>query len=346
MTPLERVGTVLQGGIPDRVPAAPLVCGASRRVYGVTYAEWAQDGELAAKCMLQAQELIGFDGILTLVDLSVEAADLGQEMVFPVEDTPHPNYDNPFITNPDDYLKIPRIDPTKSPRMKEMLTYCDILMNERGATVPVMGFVYGPLGILSMMRSAERLFIDCMKHPDNVIKGCEIINEMLLDYIKAMTKTGVHAIVLDTLFASQCIMSKTLWHKIEGPFTTQLADAIRAGGSMVMVHNCGNGVYFDAQIETMEPVAISFAYTPDDCESMKDAKEKYADKITLCGYVNPAQYMFLGTPEDAKEECKRQIEEMAEGGKFILATGCEFPPNGSLLNAMAMMEAAELYGKY
>lgn len=30
MTPLERVGTVLQGGIPDRVPAAPLICGASR----------------------------------------------------------------------------------------------------------------------------------------------------------------------------------------------------------------------------------------------------------------------------------------------------------------------------
>jgi len=346
MTPLERVGTVLQGGIPDRVPAAPLVCGASRRVYGVTYAEWAQDGELAAKCMLQAQELIGFDGMLTLVDLSVEAADLGQEMVFPVEDTPHPNYDNPFITGPDDYLKIKRMDPTKSPRMKEMLTYCDILMNERGATVPVMGFVYGPLGILSMMRSAERLFVDCMKHPDNVIKGCEIINEVLVDYIKAMTKTGVHAIVLDTLFASQCIMSKELWQKIEGPFTTQLAEAIREGGAMVMVHNCGTGVYFDAQIETMEPVAISYAYTPADCKDMKEAKEKYAGKTTLCGHVDPAQHMFLGTPEDAKQECKRQIEEMAEGGKFILATGCEFPPNGSLLNAIAMMEAAELYGKY
>ena len=155
MTPLERVATVLQGGIPDRVPAAPLVCGAARRVYGVTYAEWAQDGELAAKCMLQAQELIGFDGMLTLVDLSVEAADLGQEMVFPVEDTPHPNYDNPLITGPDDYLKLERIDPTKSPRMKELITYCDILMNERGSTVPVMGFVYGPLGILSMMRRRD-----------------------------------------------------------------------------------------------------------------------------------------------------------------------------------------------
>jgi uroporphyrinogen decarboxylase len=47
-----------------------------------------------------------------------------------------------------------------------------------------------------------------------------------------------------------------------------------------------------------------------------------------------------------KQECKKEIEELAEGGRFILATGCEFPPNGSLMNAIAMMEAAELYGKY
>ena len=106
MNSLERVAAALQHKEADRVPAAPLVCGASRRVYGVTYAEWAQDGELAAKCLLQAQELIGFDGLLTLVDLSVEAADFGQEMVFPIEDTPHPNYNNPFVKGPDDYSEV------------------------------------------------------------------------------------------------------------------------------------------------------------------------------------------------------------------------------------------------
>ncbi|MBM3300117.1 MAG: uroporphyrinogen decarboxylase, partial [Deltaproteobacteria bacterium] len=163
-TSLERVAAVLTGKEPDRVPACPLVCGAARRVYGVTYAEWSQDAEIQGKSMLQAQELIGFDGILTLVDLSVEAADFGQEMVYPVEDTAHPNYDNPWIKSPDDYEKIPRIDPTKTPRMSGMIKYCDMLMTERGSTVPVMGFVYGPLGILSMMRSAEQLFRDCMRH--------------------------------------------------------------------------------------------------------------------------------------------------------------------------------------
>jgi len=33
-------------------------------------------------------------------------------------------------------------------------------------------------------------------------------------------------------------------------------------------------------------------------------------------------------------------------GGFILSTGCEFPPNGSLLNAIAIMDAAKAYGSY
>jgi uroporphyrinogen decarboxylase len=322
------------------------VSSAARRVYGVTYAEWAQNGELAAKCQLQAQELLGFDGMGAFVDLSVEAGDLGQEMVFPVDSTPHPNYDNPFIKSPDDYLKIEQVAPTKWARMKEVITCCDILMNERGSTVPVSGFVYGPLGILAMMRSVEKLLTDCIRYKDQVQKGCEIITKVLVDYVKAQAKTGVHGIVVDTLFGCQGIMSKKLWKEIEGPFTTVIADAIREAGSSVVVHNCGTGPYFDAQIETMNPVAISFAHIPADCEDMKEAKDKYGDKITLVGYVDTSRYLFLGTPGEVKEECKREIEELGNGGRFILSTGCEVPPNGSLLNVIAMMEAVELYGKY
>jgi uroporphyrinogen decarboxylase len=346
MNSLERVATVLQGKIPDRVPAAPLVCGAARRVYGVTYAEWSQDGELMAKCMKQAHDLIGFDGILGLVDLSVEAADFGQKMIYPIEDTAHPDYDHPFVKTPDDYFKVQPLDPAKAPRMKESLKYYDIIANEKAKTVPIMAFVYAPLGILSMMRGAENLFRDCYKAKEAVIHAENVITGVLIDYIKAIGKTGAHAVVLDTLFASQTIMNKKMWKEIEGPFTTRLADAIREAGMMVMVHNCGNGIYFDVQIEAMQPVAISFAYKTDDSKDFADMKAKWGKKTTFCGYVSPAQYAFLGTPEDMKQECKRQIEELGKDGGFILATGCEFPPNGSLMNAIAMMEAAELYGKY
>ncbi len=168
MNSLERIGTVIQGGLPDRVPCMPFMLGASRRVYGVTYAEWAQDGEIAAKSQLMAQDLLGYDGLAAVMDLSVEAGGFGQEIIFPLEDTPHPNYSNPLIKSPDDYAKIERIDPTVAPRMKEVIKYCDILMTERGDTQPVFTLAYGPLAILGMMAGAEKVLYHTIKYKEEV----------------------------------------------------------------------------------------------------------------------------------------------------------------------------------
>jgi uroporphyrinogen decarboxylase len=346
MTGLERIVHALQFKEADRVPAGPLVCGAARRVLGITYEEWAQDADLAVESMIQAHKLIGMDGVLMLVDLSVEGADFGGPVVFPIEDTPHPVYRDNLIKTLDDYKKIERIDPRKGKRMQHMIRYTDGVANALASHTGVMAFVYGPLGILSMLRGAEKLFLDCMKNPEVVTEASEIITDVLLEYIDILCETSAHAVVLDTLFASGSIMSKDLWMKMEGPHAAKLAERVHSHGKAVIVHNCGNNVYFDVQIETMKPEGISFAYLPDDCKSAEELKQKWGDKTCLIGYVPPSPDMMLHTPEQIKEKCKEQIQVLAPGGGYILSTGCEFPPNGSLLSAIAMMEAAEEYGQY
>jgi uroporphyrinogen decarboxylase len=335
MTGLERIVSALQHKEGDRVPAGPLVCGAARRVLGVTYEEWAQDSDLAVESMVHAQKLIRPDGVLLLVDLSVEGADFGGPMVFPIEDTPHPVYKANLIKTLDDYHKVERIDPRKGKRMSHMVRYTDGVMKAMGSETAVMTFCYGPLG-----------FLDCMKNPEVVHEACEVITDVLVEQIDALCETGVHAVVLDTLFASGSIMSKDLWMKMEAPYARKLAERVHSHGRAVIVHNCGNNVYFDIQIETMAPEAISFAYLPDDCKTPQELKAKWGDKTCLIGYVAPSPTMMLGTPEQVKEVCKEQIQVLAPGGGYILSTGCEFPPNGPLLNAIAMMEAAEEYGRY
>ena len=160
MNGLQRVANAHQGIESDRVPTAPLFCGASRRVYGATYAEWAQEPELRFDSWMQGIEFGGYDGSATLCDLSVECADFGQEVLYPTEDTPHPNYDDPIIKTPDDYTNIEAIEWDKMPngRMYNNIKFHEMFMNEVGQWHAVYGFVYGPLGTLSMMRGAENLF--------------------------------------------------------------------------------------------------------------------------------------------------------------------------------------------
>lgn len=103
MTSLERVVAALNYKKPDRVPAAPLVCGASARVLGVTYDKWSTDAELCTKSFLQAQELIGFDAFVTLIDLSVEAGDFGQKVIYPTNSTAYTDTSTSAIQDVDDY---------------------------------------------------------------------------------------------------------------------------------------------------------------------------------------------------------------------------------------------------
>lgn len=351
MNSLERTVMAIEGKEADRVPVCPLMLGVARNVYGARYDEFSKEGELFAKSLIAAQELVGFDCHVLLLDLTLEAHDFGQDTQFLENDTTRPNYDNPMVPDADSYGNVKPIEAcvTKGPggfsRMAEYIKTLDIMMNEVGKDTGVVAFVFGTLGLLGMMRGAEKLFFDCVRNFEPVMKAQLVIQDVMLDYIDKINKVGVHGTCLDTLYASGGIMSKKLWNKVESGTAKVLADKIRPEG-MVWVHNCGNNVYFDAQIESMDPVGISYAYVSDDCETHEEMKEKYGKDITMFGYVHPAERLFLGTKQELLDEVKVECDQLKAGGHYILAPGCEFPPNGNLNMAMTMMEGAELYGKY
>jgi uroporphyrinogen decarboxylase len=239
----------------------------------------------------------------------------------------------------DGYRRIHPIKIDEAPRMREFIRLCQIMVDKIRLRGIVTGFVFGPLGVLSMMRGAEQMFKDCMLYPKAVMQACETITGVLIDFVEAQCRTGVPAIAIDTLFASRSGLPKDVWEKIEGPFAGEISRAIKNHGLLVGIHNCGHDLYFDAQIRSMAPDVISFAHLPDDCSSRRELKERYGDQVTLLGYV-PTPLLVHGTPRDVMEECRKQIDELAPGGGFILAPGCEYPPNIPLTNAFAMVDAA------
>jgi uroporphyrinogen decarboxylase len=196
-----------------------------------------------------------------------------------------------------------------------------------------------------MLRGQANIFMDIMDEPDAVKRAVGAINQTLMDYTDALIDTGVNAIMLDTLFASQSIMSKTMWREFEGVFVKELAAHIHEKGCMMMIHNCGNGIYFDVQIEMMRPEAISFLHLPDDCKSGEELKAKYGNVTTLIGHVDPT-WIISAAEEDVRRECRRQIDLYKKDGGFILATGCEYPANADIRNAEVMIEEAKTYGRY
>ena len=345
LLPLERVLCTVFHREPDRVPVTHFLLGAARRLTGISYEDFSRDPEMAADAYLAANQLIGGDVLYNVIDLSVEAADFGQQMIYPPASTAHPDYSNPLIATPDDYERLEVFDPRKSPRMGMNIEMGRILSKKAKLRYPVLGFSFGPLGVLAMMRGAQRLFVDCLKHPAKVKTALEVITEVLVDYVRAQCDTGVDAVMLDTLFGSQSGVSRDLWVEMEGVYVKRITHEIRRCGALVALHNCGTGPYFDLSLQYMEPLLISFAYLPDDCRDMAELKAKYGKKTALAGFV-PTDSLCIEPPERIMDIAREQMRALAPGGGFVLAPACEYPPNADLGNALAVIRAAELYGKY
>ncbi|UZQ51903.1 uroporphyrinogen decarboxylase family protein [Clostridium kluyveri] len=346
LTSLERVVLTLQHKKADRVPAVPLVCGASYRVTGTRYDKWSNDAEIATKSLLAAQELIGHDAFLLLVDLSVEAADFGQELIFPKHSTAYPDFNNQLIATVDEYNKVKKINPRETRRMKQVVDTIKGLSKAKGNEVAILGFVYGPLGVLSQMRGHKNLFVDLIKHPEEVLEAVDIITDVLVEYAKAQAEAGAHSVCIDPLYSSGTVLRNTTWEKFEGPYLKRIADAIRETGAAVSIHNCGDGVYFEEVIKWSDPVAISVAHPAHGSKTWEEHAKTWGKKVVTIGYSDPADTGLVMSTDEILEDCKNQIDlfRKNEAG-FILSTGCEFPPNGNLLSAAAMVEASRRYGR-
>ena len=345
MKALERVSLTLQHKEADRIPVYPLLNGISRKLVNASYKDWTLNADIAAEAYCKVTEQFGLDAIVTLTDLSVEAGDFGQELVFPDNEAAHPNFYNQMIKGLDDYAKVEPLNVKNASRMMEHVKLCDKLVKAKGKDYPIVAFMFGPLGILSMLRGQANIFMDCLDEPDAVKGAIGAITQTLKDYVDALIATGVHAIMVDTLFGSQSIMSKAMWKEFEGVYVRELANHIHQQNCMVMVHNCGNGIYFDAHIEMMQPEAISFLHLPDDCRSREELKEKYGSTTTLIGHVDPT-WIINATEEEVRKECRDQIDVYKKDGGFILATGCEYPANSNFRNAEVMVDEARNYGRY
>ncbi len=345
LLPLERVLCAVFFKEPDRVPVTHFLLGAARRLTGISYQKFSRHPESAAEAYLAASEILGGDVLYTAIDLSVEAADFGQEMVYPDDNTAHPDYTRPRISAVEDYERLEPFDPRRSPRMGMCIRMGELLSRKARLRYPVIGFVFGPLGVLAMMRGAQRLFMDCLRYPEKVKAALDVVTEVLVDYARALCDAGVDSVMLDTLFASQSGVSRAMWVEMEGVYARRIAEEVRRRGALVSLHNCGTRPYLDLQLEYIRPHLVSLADLPDDCSSLEELKEKYGRKTAIAGMI-PTDSLLLETPREIVEKARRQMEVLAPGGGYVLAPACEYPPNGDLVNALALVKAAEMYGKY
>lgn len=190
MTSRERFAAMLNHKTPDRMPVYPLVNSISRQSLGITYEEWTKDINKCAEAIIRTTDELELDCLCTLVDLSVEAADFGQELLYFKDKAACPDPAHRVVPTEGDYDKIPRIDPAKGKRMSEHVELCRKLVKARGKDKPVVAFVSGRSASSACSGASRKCSWICIPAPDEVKKGVEIVSDVLCDWIDQLWRHG------------------------------------------------------------------------------------------------------------------------------------------------------------
>ncbi len=357
MSHAERIKKAIDLKEPDRIPAfSPCSWGVNmagdninrmgKPEKDVYFPKYVHNPDIYADAWVKAVDRFGFDFVHVLVGSNVLALPMGCKEAEPPWGIPQ--VVGEAIEKVEDWknLKFPNMDTDgKIPVQLSSIRLLDKELHERrGDDVFITGTVIAPLTLAGFLLGVEPLMFAMIEKPDETRELVEFCADAGIECAKAQIDAGADHIFTPDPTASGDLIPADFYEQLAFPAAKRQSEAIRKYKDKYAhhYHICGNTA---DRLETLAKVGMS-VISLDNQVSLKDAKERIGGKVCLCGNVNPADTLFMGTPEKVEVESKQCIADAGPGGGFILWSGCDFPLDCPLENIERFYEMPGKYGKY
>jgi uroporphyrinogen-III decarboxylase len=374
MTPLERVETVVSLNKPDRVPVIPMIGSFfSAKHAGVPMNVFVTDLEKGIQAEMQTFQDYGLRDMPhtsnPLNELAFQEAILSY-MKLPGRELPDDSiwqFDEREVMKVEDYDSVIEHGwPATWMRLvsgirqqppdevgKELFQWVDGSM-EAIRKWEAMGHqcfsgagVSNPYGAFSGARSLHQFALDLHRRPEKVQEAMDASIDELVELAvgkamgtRAATKHGYYASFIGESRASGTFISPKTSERFFFPYMLKIAEALVGVGVTPLFH-------FDNDWTPMLEYFLEFPKAKcilevDGQTDIFEAKKVLGDHMCLMGDVSATMFT-LGTPAEVEAYCKRLIDEVGEGGGFILSSGCGVPHDAKPENMRALIETGNTY---
>ncbi len=343
MTSIERVETVLRGGIPDRVPIDLHNFMMTAQASGALFPEFFLDGEAMAEGQIKAWREFGHDVLL----LENGTAALAQACGCGVEyfDESAPVSFTPAIKGLDDLDSLRMPDPTKDGSLPELLKATRIVASEIGDKAYVMGRAdQGPFSLAAMILGMDVFLYELGvgKRLDAIGRLLEFSLEASYRYCVAQMDQGARMTSIGESLAGPDVCSPKIYKAYEWPYAQRLVARLKEKGIPLSYHICGNATRIAGEMADTGAAVLELDYKCD----LPKIKEATRGKSTILGVIDPSGVLALGAPELVVDKVREELDILAPGGGLILGPGCALPPTTPPANVHALIETAHRYGRY
>lgn len=383
MTAEQRLQSVINLQVPDRVPSCPFIYYFAASYAGITVHElWSDPRNYRAAIKKCFDELGPWDFYYPVNPRYPEV----YTFIMPMK-AKWPGIDLPpdsicqlleeEIMRPEDYAWISEVA-TRFPRLsyfaffteiisrtweragKGWRTYAFILpriashlagwryefemMKHRGTAV-LYGFLpEAAFDTFSLARGLMPFVRDMRQRPQEIIKAADDMIESYVFVSRLVSRLmGVRRVQIFVHRSSTDFMSPRDFQRLSFPSLKALCERLVAVGINPVLHCDGN---WDLHLETLRELPAGNCIIQfDGPTDIFLAKQVIGDRICIMGDVKP-EMLCLGSVSEVDEYCHRLIEEVGKGGGYIMAAGCEVPINARPENVKTMLESVRKYGYY
>jgi MtaA/CmuA family methyltransferase len=318
MTSLERCLAAIRGEQPDRVPVFPLLMFFAQQRAGISYREFATNGEALAEAQLKIRERFPVDALTVCSDAFRLPADLGAEMAYPLDKPPFAK--NHLIQSEADLAKLGRPDPTApGSRMADRLLGTRLLARAAGRECLVVGWVDMPFAEACSLIGLTEFMLMLVDQPALAHKILEWVTVRVIDFSLAQLEAGAPMIGAGDAAAS--LVSPDQYREFALPYEQRVSHAVHHAGGLVKLHICGQTTHLLADMARSGADLSNV----DHLVPFETACEVYgASHLCFKGNLDPVSEMMQSTPQACAARCRELIGK-ARGLRYMLSPGCEVP---------------------
>jgi uroporphyrinogen decarboxylase len=192
-----------------------------------------------------------------------------------------------------------------------------------------------------ILRGMEDLMVDMLSEPAAVDELLDAILEYDLGMLEDVLKYDIDGVLFGDDWGQQSglIFGGRLWRRFIKPRVAQLYSRVKNSGKAVFIHCCG-------KVQELFPDLIDLGldvFNPFQPEVMDpyQIKKQFGSQLSFYGGVSIQRLLPYGTPQQISAEVSRLIDEVGQGGGFIIAPSHDMPGDIPLENLLAFIEAVQ-----
>ena len=193
-------------------------------------------------------------------------------------------------------------------------------------SMPMMAFAFAVRDNLKLIDTMMDIFVEWN------IAVIEKLQGLGVDFFLACN---------DMAYKEGPLVSPQVFREIFLPKMKIVADAIKIPWAF---HSDGNLTVIMEDLLTLGMNAVNPFEPP--VMDLKEAKNKWGDRICLWGNIDLVQTLPYGSVEEVEAEVKQRIKEAGPGGGYICASANSITDFCKIENVFAMTKAVKKYGVY